>query len=504
MFGIDFYPTTKETAREMFYSIGVSAFHDSYVIDPSAGDGALLTFVREYFANNNYKKPKALHGIEIDPNLRSILVGKGLAVVHDDFLTFDTAYNYDVIMMNPPFSEGARHLLKAWEIARNSTICCLLNRETLDNPYSQERQLLAKIIADNNGEVKQLGKCFKDAARQTDVEVAMVTLRKKTKESWQFDEGRFTTNAFQMPDDISSNMPALNDYFLSRENLAKARVQAALDVAVAFNKLKAMCGKDIWIGQDIEKLLLGGKLNETVDYMIGREWDCLLSQSDFKSKMTAKVKEQFEEKFKQQRQIAFTKQNMLELMEVLFQNQESIIQDCIIDTFDYLTAYYPENRVHHEGWKTNDKWMVGKKIILPYILSDTWLGNLHVSYDKERKLEDIDMALCHVAGKRISQIVTINKALKRAFDPEEYFKDLKAKHKEKWEQHISPLFLLNKGNYCESEFFKIRFFKKGTIHLEFKDEWVYQRFNQMACGGKGWLMGTDGQSFQRKQKRKAA
>ena len=44
---------------------------------------------------------------------------------------------------------------------------------------------------------------------------------------------------------------------------------------------------------------------------------------------------------------------------------------------------------------------------------------------------------------------------------------------------------------CESEFFKIRFFKKGTLHLTFLDEWLWKEFNYQAAKGKNWLPDGD-------------
>jgi hypothetical protein len=43
------------------------------------------------------------------------------------------------------------------------------------------------------------------------------------------------------------------------------------------------------------------------------------------------------------------------------------------------------------------------------------------------------------------------------------------------------------GGYIESEFFKIKYHKKGTAHFIFKDEWLWNRFNIVACKGKNWL-----------------
>ena len=44
------------------------------------------------------------------------------------------------------------------------------------------------------------------------------------------------------------------------------------------------------------------------------------------------------------------------------------------------------------------------------------------------------------------------------------------------------------GEWYDSEFFKAKLFKKGTLHLEFNDEWLYQQFNLTACKYKNWLV----------------
>ena len=41
-------------------------------------------------------------------------------------------------------------------------------------------------------------------------------------------------------------------------------------------------------------------------------------------------------------------------------------------------------------------------------------------------------------------------------------------------------------NKIESTYFEIRFFKKGTLHLIFKDEFLWQEFNYRAAKYKGF------------------
>ena len=96
--------------------------------------------------------------------------------------------------------------------------------------------------------------------------------------------------------------------------------------------------------------------------------------------------------------MAFTKENMLKLIEGLYIGQEEIMTNCIIEAFDLMTKYHEENRVHIEGWKTNKSWKVTKKVILPYMRND-WEGYPKLSYDAREKLADIEKAMCFIIKK---------------------------------------------------------------------------------------------------------
>ena len=198
----DFYPTPKELGKKMLQGIDLGFI--STVLEPSAGKGDLIRcLAEESIAQEHRYNPHTLNvdAIEIDPYIRSILkyefgsarqqeiqhtlrgfedrtrydykldkeVGLNdeektaraqltyesslrdridLHIVHDDFLTFVSRKTYDLILMNPPFSAGCEHLLKAIELLKccGGKIRCLLNAETVRNPYSAQRQLLQQYL----------------------------------------------------------------------------------------------------------------------------------------------------------------------------------------------------------------------------------------------------------------------------------------------------------------------------------------------------------------------
>ncbi|MBU1386930.1 MAG: methyltransferase [Proteobacteria bacterium] len=137
----DFYTTTPELIIEMWHMIPENDRDKSnFFLDPSGGSGAIIEYLKKHYRQRTY------HTIEKDPALIAMLRGKGITVIDYDFLTYSGPDKYDIIMANPPFSEGDKHLLKAIEIMYSGHIVFLINAETIRNPYSNTRQLLVKKL----------------------------------------------------------------------------------------------------------------------------------------------------------------------------------------------------------------------------------------------------------------------------------------------------------------------------------------------------------------------
>lgn len=129
-----------------------------------------------------------LYAIEIEPELQDILRGKGYKVLDSDFLQYDGDIDFNLIIANFPFSNGDEHFLKAWNLLKNGQIVCLLNTETIKNPYSEKRKLIERIIEDNGGKVEYIKNAFTDAERKTNVEVALIRISKVTvQKEFEFD-----------------------------------------------------------------------------------------------------------------------------------------------------------------------------------------------------------------------------------------------------------------------------------------------------------------------------
>ena len=178
----DFYPTPKHLINKMLSSVNL--YEITTILEPSAGKGDIIDYIKEEHKYNNFSRYD-IECIEYNIDLRNILKGKGYKVVYDDFLTFNTFKKYDLILMNPPFSEGDKHLLKALELQKDGgQVVCLLNAETIKNPYSVYRKDLVRKLDELNASVEYLQDQFtsEDTFRKTDVEIALIKVNIPPKE----------------------------------------------------------------------------------------------------------------------------------------------------------------------------------------------------------------------------------------------------------------------------------------------------------------------------------
>ena len=172
--------------------------------------------------------------------------------------------------------------------------------------------------------------------------------------------------------------------------------------------------------------------------------------------LTSDLRKKFSQFVEQQGAMALSKENIANIVQTMILSSDSILKQAVVTVFDMFTKYHEENRCHPEGWKTNGKWMANKKIILPWFVVFQY-GKYSYNYSRYSDYSDIDKAMCYIAGKHFEDIITIKDAIKP------------------------------KENTSESTFFTMRYYQKGTMHLTFKDESLWARFNQIAVDGRNWL-----------------
>src|SRR5690625_1438127 len=76
------------------------------ILEPSAGKGDMIDYIKNNFGWNMTDDLR-IDAIENDSRLVNELVSKGINVVGDDFLTYETFKEYDYIVMNQLSVSGA-------------------------------------------------------------------------------------------------------------------------------------------------------------------------------------------------------------------------------------------------------------------------------------------------------------------------------------------------------------------------------------------------------------
>ena len=201
----DFYPTPEEVISTMMLGENILG---KTILEPSAGSGNIVKWLKKNGAGE-------VIACEKDTHLQKLLAGE-CQLLASDFLevTSEQISHVDFIVMNPPFSEGVKHIKYAFEIApAGCTIIALCNTSNIENRYSRERAELHELI-DLYGCSENLGSVFDSAERTTSVSVSLVKLYKEGS-----GENEFANYIFSNEEDVldSNNTEGLVQYNVVRD-----------------------------------------------------------------------------------------------------------------------------------------------------------------------------------------------------------------------------------------------------------------------------------------------
>lgn len=488
----DFYPTPEAIINKMLCDIDFRMIHS--ILEPSAGSGNIVEAIKkkEKFYSSTYNKISYdIDCIEADANLQHILKGKNFRVVYNDFLTYDSMKEYDIIIMNPPFSNGCKHLLKALEMQQRNggAIVCLLNAETLKNPCTNDRLDLQRKLTEYNAKVEFIQDGFIDAERKTAVEVALikVQLPEVQKQSFILD-GLQKAKEVREAEETESTQLIDSDFFKAIVNQYKMEVEAGIKLIKEYYAMKpfilSQFGKDKETGETIQQggcilsLDVGSNrdkynnklsINEYIREVRKKYWEALFTNPKFIGQLTNNLQRDFYNRVEELKDYDFSLYNIYQLKIDMQKKVVKGIEDTIIELFDEFSHkhyYYDEtsNNIHYyNGWKTNKAWYINKKVIIPLKAYDTYYTDRFqpTHYDVLRKLQDIEKCFNYLDGG-LTEAVNLEESLKFA----EEFGETKN---------------------IQLKYFTITFYKKGTCHIVFNDDELLKKFNIFGSQHKGWL-----------------
>jgi hypothetical protein len=479
----DFFPTPKELVFKMLDKLNEENKHTiggiRYILEPSAGKGNIIKYYKEYYdkqyssywsGKNRAEKDLTFDAIELDENLRNLLRGKGVNLVHDDFLTYEPQRFYDLIIMNPPFSDGDKHLLHAITNIQSrigGKILCLLNAETLKNPYTNIRRDLLNKIKQYNGYIEYIDNAFSDAERETDVETAFVYIDVPMQKDETIFERHFKRDNPDIQVDnfqaLLPKMSKLQQLVFECDMLKKSTIELFTE-KMRVNKLLNNFGITFNISicetsYKAEPLTI----NEFINSANLKYWNKFIEETDFKKKLPSKLRDNFNYNMERQKDITFNMENVHYFYEQLIKSIPKSYEETVAKIFDDLTnkwsytdSLWNKSVHYYDGWRTNNCYKVVGKSIIPY--STNYL------YRVPDVLIDLNIIFNNIQGKQYN---IDNKEVIDAI--KNYEKDIDTEH-----------FLLDS-------------YKKGTIHIKYKDKKALEIFNILAGRSKNWLPPDFGQ-----------
>ena len=496
MFNQDFYPTPESVVYAMLQGSEVS---NKVILEPSAGKGNIVNVL-------NLLGAKEVLTCEINNDLATI-VKEQSKFLKPDFMQVkrEEVSHINMIVMNPPFTADEKHILHAWEIAPDGCeIISLCNTNTVKNRYSRIREELSTIIS-NYGAVIDMGDCFANSERKTDVDISLVRLTKP-----------------------SATYEAEFDGFFMNEDPEESQENGIM----GYNAIRDIVNRyvesvKIWDRQheQLEQLngLIGGVFG-TLSISFSREdnpltreefkkemqkkgWKWVISKMNLEKLVTSKVRERINKFVETQTQYPFTMKNIYHMIDMVIQTREQNMDLAIEEIFDSVTKHYHENRYNLEGWKTNSHYILNKRFIFPHLVEGESYGHknpyVYPTYSGNfDKVIDLCKALCYLTGTdydntqdlynfyRNDWFIRDEEGNVLANDNSEYSLQhsedrLRRAYKlpENYTKGHEPR---EWGQWYEWSFFRVRAYKKGTIHFEFLDDNVWATFNQRVSKIKGF------------------
>jgi hypothetical protein len=446
MFGNDFFPTPDHVLDQMLIGIDLT---NKVVLEPSAGKGNIVSRLQA-------DGVAEVLAIEQNPELRKILESK-CRVIGTDFLQTesDAISHVDFIIMNPPFSADERHINYAFEIAPpGCMIIALCNLATIKNPHTKERAQLHSTV-EEYGNWQDLGECFSNAERATNVEVALIKIHKPGS-NYSAEFGGFFLD--EDPEENQEN--GIISYNVVRDLVN--RYVAAIK----------LYDEQLSLGTRMDTLLNGfyGKnltftctqngapklRNDFKKDLQKAGWSFIFEKMNLQRFATKGLKEDINRFVEQQQHIPFTMRNIYHMFDIVVGTRGQQMDKAILEVFERLTKHHHDNRYHVEGWKSNSHFVITQKFILPYMCqTDKWHSGSKIqpNYGHYFELiEDLVKALCYLTGNSYEKFENLS-------------------------HHIRAI----SGEYGEPfdwAFFKVRAYKKGTMHFEFLNVDLWGRLNQ--------------------------
>lgn len=171
-----------------------------------------------------------------------------------------------------------------------------------------------------------------------------------------------------------------------------------------------------------------------------------------------------------QEKVPFTMKNIYRMLQIIVGTRQETYNRALEEAIDNFTRHTHENRFGVEGWKTNAGYMLNKKFIVEGIMeTQSYMGfNVkHSSYNLSR-IDDLVKVLCNITATDYNTIGSL--------------------YRFNYDSNHNKMFIIEPNTWYEWRFFDVKFFKKGKMHIKFKDVDVWYRLNKAYGELKGFTL----------------
>jgi predicted RNA methylase len=515
LFGIDLYQTPKEVIEKMLFGVNLI---DKVILEPGAGLGAIVEFCQQEGA-------KEVIACEISPRLRKILSSK-CHIIENDFLelTSDKISHVDLIIMNPPFMADEKHILHAYDIApAGCQIISLCNESLIKNAYSSARKQV-KELAEHYGRSESFGDCFSTAERKTNVNVSCIWIHKPGQNENEF-EGFFDLHDYEQ-DEVNQSGIVRYDFIqdvVSRyvesvkmyDNVEETNKRISKSIEGVTDRFSIVFGsfyKDSHRHGEITRQVFKKELQKAA-------WNNIFGKMNMHKYVTQGVLANINKFVEQQIHVPFSVRNVYKMIQLIAGTHGQRMDQVLVEAFEKICSFSADNNTAGEKWRTNSDYMVNRKFIKPYVCEyDTrWPSNyVTLNIRRSDSLDDIVKALCYLTGTSYEDHIPLaqyfnyshalrNKSGKILSGFEYCFRTYEeAERKKSYIKDGHELEIVKTsaywGEWADWGFFRVKGFKKKTMHFEFKDEKVWELFNRRVAEIKGWnLPRSTRKAYQKKE-----
>ena len=351
-------------------------------------------------------------------------------------------------------------------------IACILNAETIRNPYTNERKALVQKLDALGAKITYKQNAFKQAARRADVEIALIFVNIPQREPVSKIRLELQSETAQrLAEDKELAALVSSDPITAAIERYNAAAEGIRRIYEEYNGIKSLFSSATEGDEENAVLNFDRSYNAAIHDLRLMYWKKLFDMPQIRDNLTYEMLREYQSRINDLANYDFSAYNIWTVREEITRNLVAGIEHEIISLFDDWTSlhYHPEysNNIHYyNGWCTNEAYKVGRKVIFNCNGYEYWSFNRsydfypHKVYDKIRSIELV-LHYLDTSGK--------------PYDGEELRKKLDEC------LHASSV------QSIQFRYFKATFYKKGTCHIEFTNEDVLKSFNLFASQKKGWL-----------------